>query len=292
MPVSRFLFSAAKHRLKPPSSVLQRFLYCRRKMVFCFCSGAKMPSIEFDPSKRIQACSYMKSSRQSYGKPGGSPVMNVETKAPRSWSTYAIPAVLLGFAGLATLVHYNDERRAVPKGQGQNCRCDKVQGLIIGGPFTLVDTENRPVTERNFLGNWVLLYFGYTSSPDIGPEQVQIMAKAVDTLESKQNIKILPVFVTIDPQRDTPAQLRAYLQEFDSRIVGLTGYVGTLRKMAQDFRVYFKKVEEEGGDYLVDSSHNMYLINPSMEVSRCFGVEYTAEELAEEIRKELKRMST
>ncbi|KAK4841036.1 hypothetical protein QYF36_024145 [Acer negundo] len=270
MPVSRFLFSAAKHRLKPPSSVLQRF----------------------DPSKRIQACSYMKSSRQSYGKPGGSPVMNVETKAPRSWSTYAIPAVLLGFAGLATLVHYNDERRAVPKGQGQNCRCDKVQGLIIGGPFTLVDTENRPVTERNFLGNWVLLYFGYTSSPDIGPEQVQIMAKAVDTLESKQNIKILPVFVTIDPQRDTPAQLRAYLQEFDSRIVGLTGYVGTLRKMAQDFRVYFKKVEEEGGDYLVDSSHNMYLINPSMEVSRCFGVEYTAEELAEEIRKELKRMST
>ncbi|KAK0608031.1 hypothetical protein LWI29_024409 [Acer saccharum] len=70
--VSRFLFSAAKHRLKPPSSVLRRF----------------------DPSKRIQACSYMKSSRQSYGKPGGSPVMNVETKTPRLWSTYAIPAVL------------------------------------------------------------------------------------------------------------------------------------------------------------------------------------------------------
>ncbi|TXG60694.1 hypothetical protein EZV62_015267 [Acer yangbiense] len=307
MPASRFLFSAAKHRLKPPSSVLQRF----------------------DPSKRIQACSYMKSSRQSYGKPGGSPVMNVETKTPRSWSTYAIPAVLLGFVGLATLIHYNDERRAVPKGQGQNCGCDKVQGPIIGGPFTLVDTENRPVTERNFLGNWVLLYFGYTSSPDIGPEQVQIMAKAIDTLESKQNIKILPVFVTIDPQRDTPAQLRAYLQgpdalttcfvsynvsdvlyfhiamltcschvfrlsivEFDSRIVGLTGCIGALRKMAQDFRVYFKKVEEEGGDYLIESSHNMYLINPSMEVSRCFGVEYTAEELAEEIRKAQKRMST
>lgn len=70
----------------------------------------------------------------------------------------------------------------VESGQGQNVSRDKVQGPIIGGPFTLVDTENRLVTERSFLGNWVLLYFGYTSSPDIGPEQVKIMAKTIDTL--------------------------------------------------------------------------------------------------------------
>ncbi|XP_058738554.1 protein SCO1 homolog 2, mitochondrial-like isoform X3 [Vicia villosa] len=67
------------------------------------------------------------------------------------------------------------------------------------------------------------------------------MAKANDILESKQNLKILPVFVTIDPQRDTPAQLRAYLEEFNSRIVGLTGPVAAIRKMAQEYRVYFKK---------------------------------------------------
>ncbi|KAL5753513.1 hypothetical protein ACOSP7_021733 [Xanthoceras sorbifolium] len=270
MPISRFLFSAAKHRLRRPSCVLQRF----------------------DQSKRIQACSYTKSSRQSYRNAGDSPIMEVETRDPRSWSTYAIPAVVLGFAGLAAFVHYNDERRAVPKGQGQNVGRDNVQGTNIGGPFTLVDTENHVVTEKSFLGNWVLFYFGYTSSPDIGPEQVRVIKKAIDTLESKQNIKVLPVFVTIDPQRDTPAQLRAYLKEFDPRIVGLTGPVGAVRQMAQEYRVFFKKVEEEGDDYLVESSHQMYLMNPSMEVVRCFGVEYTAEALAEEIQKEVKKTST
>ncbi|KAH9718638.1 protein SCO1 [Citrus sinensis] len=177
-------------------------------------------------------------------------------------------------------------------GQGENSGPNRVTGPIIGGPFTLIDTENRLVTEKNFLGNWILLYFGYTSSPDVGPEQVQMMAKAIDILDSKKNLKILPIFVTIDPQRDTPAHLRAYLKEFNSRIVGLTGPVGAIRQMAQEYRVFFKKVEEEGDDYLVESSHNMYLMNPSLEVVRCFGVEYTAEELAEEISKEMKKAST
>ncbi|THG05328.1 hypothetical protein TEA_003001 [Camellia sinensis var. sinensis] len=163
------------------------------------------------------------------------------------------------------------------KGQGQNIDRCTIKGPIIGGPFTLIDTEGRLVTERNLLGNSILLYFGYTSSPDVGPAEQ----------ESKQNLKVLPVFVTIDPQRDTPSQLRAYLREFDSRIMGLTGSVPAIRQMAQEYRVYFKKVEEDGDDYLVESSHNMYLTNPNMEVVRCFGVEYSAEELSEAILKEL-----
>lgn len=67
-------------------------------------------------------------------------------------------------------------------GLGKDCSCDKAQAPIIGGPFTLVDTENRVVTEKSLIGNWVLLYFGYTSSPDIGPEQLKMMAKTIDTL--------------------------------------------------------------------------------------------------------------
>ncbi|GAU48801.1 hypothetical protein TSUD_81500 [Trifolium subterraneum] len=77
--------------------------------------------------------------------------------------------------------------------------------------------------------------------------------------------------------------------EFNSRIIGLTGPVAAIRQMAQEYRVYFKKVEEDGGDYLVDSSHNMYLLNPNMEVVRCFGVEYNAEQLSEAIWKELNK---
>ncbi|XP_028776512.1 protein SCO1 homolog 2, mitochondrial [Neltuma alba] len=240
------------------------------------------------PSKRVQSFSYTKSSERCKGKPDSPSVVHLESHASRTPATYVIPAAILGFAGIAAFFHYNDERRAVPKGQADRRSASAVGGPIIGGPFTLIDTEKRTVTEHNFLGNWVLLYFGYTSSPDLGPDQVNIMAKTIDMLESKQNLKILPVFVTIDPQRDTPSQLREYLKEFDSRIVGLTGPVGAIRQMAQEYRVYFKKVEEEGGDYLVDSSHNMYLLNPRMEVVRCFGVEYNADDLSKEILKELK----
>lgn len=129
---------------------------------------------------------------------------------------------------------------SVELGQGSTREGNAVRGPIIGGPFTLIDTEHRIVTEKDIKGEWVLLYFGYTSSPDVGPEQLNTMAKAIDTLglalvptylwhqlsywgchwhfvycykqESKQNAEILPVFVTIDPQRDTPSHLRAYLK--------------------------------------------------------------------------------
>lgn len=275
MPIPRFMFFSSKHRSTGATLALLRRCV---------------------PSRTTQSVRYTKSTRQGNTKHDVHPVLNPESSSTsqvsRSWGAYVVPAAVLGFAGLAAFFHYNDERRAVPKGhQGGGLR-NVANGPIIGGPFTLINTEKQTITERDFLGNWVLLYFGYTSSPDIGPEQVQMMAKAIDILESKQNIKILPVFVTIDPQRDTPSQLQAYLKEFDSRIIGLTGPVAAIRQMAQEYRVYFKKVEEDGSDYLVDCSHNMYLLNPKMEVMRCFGVEYNAEELSEAIQKELNRNSS
>ncbi|KAL9340431.1 hypothetical protein Peur_066650 [Populus x canadensis] len=266
MPISRFLSFSSKYRPRQALNLLQRL----------------------GPSKRVQSSNLSKSTRQNNGKLDGRFVeqVQVEPRVPRS---YAIPAAILGFAGLAAFVHYNDERRAVPKGQGSDR--GNVKGPTIGGPFTLINTEDKVVTGKDFLGNWVLLYFGYTSSPDVGPEQLKVMAKAINTLESKANLKVLPVFVTLDPQRDNPSHLRAYLNEFEPRIVGLTGSVGAIRQMAQEYRVYFRKIEEEGEDYLVESSHDMYFINPNMEVVRCFGVEYNEEELSEAIQKELKRTS-
>ncbi|XP_027366934.1 protein SCO1 homolog 2, mitochondrial isoform X1 [Abrus precatorius] len=270
MPIPRFMLFSSQHR-----SVGETLTLLFRRV----------------PSNTTQSVRYTKFTRHGKTRHDVLPAESSSTSQDsRSWGTYVAPAVVLGFAGLAAFFHYNDERRAVPKGHlGSGRGVNVVNGPIIGGPFTLINTERQTITERNFLGNWVLLYFGYTSSPDLGPEQVQIMAKAIDILESKQNLNILPVFVTIDPQRDTPSQLRAYLKEFDSRIIGLTGPVAAVRQMAQEYRVYFKKVEEDGNDYLVDCSHNMYLLNPKMEVMRCFGVEYNAEELSEEIWKELNK---
>ncbi|GAA0140140.1 oxidase [Lithospermum erythrorhizon] len=259
------------------------------------------------PVKRFHSSSpmAMKSEKRVYSHslPKSSP-------PPRGWSPFLIPAALTGFGGLVLFLHYNDERRAIPKGQEVKFeRSDTPQGPIIGGPFSLMNTEGKVVTERSLIGNWVLLYFGYTSSPDVGPAEVQKMAKAVALLDSKHSVKVQPTFVTLDPQRDTPSQLSAYLKEimnadcvdrhvsaymcieseFDLRILGLTGPVGAIRQMAQEYRVFYRKIDEEGNDYLVECSHNMYLLNPEMKVVRCFGVEYNAEELAEAILKDMNK---
>ncbi|CAB80637.1 putative protein [Arabidopsis thaliana] len=238
------------------------------------------------PSKRIQSVNYCKSTRQGHEIPDVKPLFPTGggTQAPsRSRARYAVPAILLGFAGFVGFLHYNDERRAVPRGQASSnsgCGCGSnttVKGPIIGGPFTLVSTENKIVTENDFCGKWVLLYFGYSFSPDVGPEQLKMMSKAVDKLA-----------ILLNPLTFGCLYLYA---EFDSRILGLTGTASAMRQMAQEYRVYFKKVQEDGEDYLVDTSHNMYLINPKMEIVRCFGVEYNPDELSQELLKEVASVS-
>ncbi|TKW32883.1 hypothetical protein SEVIR_2G196300v4 [Setaria viridis] len=215
--------------------------------------------------------------------------------SPRPLIHYIAPSALLCFAGLAAFVHYNDEKRAVPLAKGGGLtgvpkRCT-TNRPAIGGPFKLYDTENNVVTESKLRGSWTLMCFGYTSCPDVGPAEVQKMADVIKLLESKYGIKITPLFITIDPQRDSPSQLKAYLSEFDPRIVGLTGPISAVRQIAQEYRVFFKRVEEVGQDYLVESSHNMYLLDPCLETVRCFGVEYEASDLAEAITTEVKKAS-
>ncbi|KAL9245737.1 hypothetical protein vseg_019354 [Gypsophila vaccaria] len=241
------------------------------------------------PSKRCQFRGYSRSS--GHGNEGAKrQELMPETRSTSSSSsffTFGVPAALLGAVGVVCFVRYNDERRAVKKGEGVKDGITKY-GPKIGGPFSLINTKRQVVTEKDLIGNWVLLYFGYTSSPDVGPAELQKLAKAIDILESQQNVKVLPIFVTLDPQRDNPSQLEAYLREFDSRIVGLTGPISSIRQVAQEYRVFFKRIEEDANDYLVETSHTMYLINPNMEIVRCFGTEYGAEELTKEIVKELK----
>lgn len=212
---------------------------------------------------------------------------------PQPLIYYVVPSALLVFAGLVTFVHYNDEKRAVTQEAQQTSvpkRCT-TNRPAIGGPFKLYDTENNEVTESKLRGNWTLMYFGYTSCPDIGPAEVQKMSDVVKLLESKYGTKITPLFITIDPQRDSPAQLKAYLSEFDPRIIGLTGSINAVRQIAQEYRVFFKKVDDIGQDYLVESSHNMYLLDPCLETARCFGAEYEASDLAEAITLEIQKVS-
>ena len=159
---------------------------------------------------------------------------------------------------------------------------------LVGGPFTLVDQDGKEVTEADFAGRFMLIYFGYTFCPDFCPMSLQTMTAALDQLAPEQVEQVVPVLITIDPERDTVAQLSQYVPLFDARLVGLTGTPEQTAAAAKAYRVYFNKVAEGDPDaYLMDHSTFIYLMGPEGEYRRHFGANATPEEVAEGLRAEL-----
>jgi protein SCO1/2 len=166
-----------------------------------------------------------------------------------------------------------------PSDQGQ---------ALIGGPFTLVDQHGRTVTERDFAGRFMLVYFGYTFCPDVCPLSLSNMAQAVALLEPEQAKRVVPVFITVDPERDTVKQLAEYAPALDPRLVALTGSADQIRQAAKVYRVYYSKVENGGSDnYLMDHSAFIYLMGPDGRYRRHFGHDAAPDKLAQALREEL-----
>ncbi len=136
-------------------------------------------------------------------------------------------------------------------------------GPSIGGPFTLVDGDSRTVTDRDFRGRWMLVYFGYTFCPDVCPTTLNQVAAALDALGPKGE-RLTPVFITVDPGRDTPAVVKQYAAAFSPRLVGLTGSAEQIAAVTKEYRVYYAihRTGNQPGDYSVDHSSLLYLINP------------------------------
>lgn len=135
------------------------------------------------------------------------------------------------------------------------------QAVIPGGGFSLIDHKGKPSSEASFPGKHLVLVFGYTYCPDVCPTTLASLATALDLLEERE-AALQPLFVTIDPERDTPEVLADYVAAFHPRLVGLTGSPEQIRKVARDYRVYYAKVGSDDEDYLVDHSAYIYLIGP------------------------------
>lgn len=133
---------------------------------------------------------------------------------------------------------------------------------LVGGPFSLTDQTGRRVTDKDFLGKYMLVIFGYTYCPDVCPTELQVMSAALDQLGTKAD-SIQPLFITIDPQRDTPEVLKQYVSNFHPRLVGLTGTADEIASVAKAYRVYYSKVENNAGpdNYLMDHSTIIYLMD-------------------------------
>jgi protein SCO1/2 len=159
-----------------------------------------------------------------------------------------------------------------------------IGAVSVGGPFSLVDHTGKAVTEQSYRGKWMLVYFGYTFCPDVCPTELQSVASALDLLGPDAD-KVVPLFITIDPERDTAAALAEYVKLFDTRLVGLTGSEAQIAAVARAYRVYYAKAAtKDSGSYLMDHSSFLYLMGPDGGFRALFHQGMTPEELAKGLR--------
>jgi protein SCO1/2 len=154
----------------------------------------------------------------------------------------------------------------------------------IGGPFTLVDNNGQTVTDRTYRGKWLLVFFGYTHCPDVCPTTLNSIAAALRQL-GPAAASVQPLFITVDPQRDTPRVLANYVRAFDPRIIGLTGTTEQIAAVAREYRVYFSADETpEQRDYQLDHSAFVYVMNPQGKFVQLFGGATANDKIAARLR--------
>jgi len=152
----------------------------------------------------------------------------------------------------------------------------------VGGPFTLVNGAGETVTEASFKGKVMVVYFGFTFCPDICPTELAAIADAVDLLPPAAQAKVQPIFITVDPERDTPEAMQDYVANFGVHMVGLTGTPEQIRAAAKAYRVYYAKQEPETDDapYLMAHSSYIYVMDGNGRYLKHFSVGATPEEIA------------
>jgi protein SCO1/2 len=163
----------------------------------------------------------------------------------------------------------------------------------IGGPFTLVSSSGQNVSERSYRSKWVLIYFGYTYCPDACPTALSNISVALEKLGAGAR-NLQPLFVTVDPQRDTREAMANYLKSFDSRIIGLTGTQDQIDRTVKEFRVFASREKsDDGGDsYLISHTSYIYLMDPQGDFVNVIQGGATGDEIAAWLRKEMGHSGT
>jgi protein SCO1 len=187
---------------------------------------------------------------------------------------FALALFAAGFGGVYAILKQPEQ--AVSEGRA-----------MIGGPFSLVDGAGNRVTDRDFRGRLMLVFFGYAHCPDVCPTELQNMADVLEKLGSDAG-KVAPIFISVDPKRDTPAELSSYVSNFSPRILGLTGGPNEVADAAKAYRVYFRKVGDKAGDsYTVDHSAFIYLMDREGRYLTHFSFNTEIKNIVDVIRKQI-----
>lgn len=191
-------------------------------------------------------------------------------------------AAAVAVAGVLTATYF----MVRPQGGDRFAQCRTGQvagGAKIGGPFTLVSETGQTLTSEQALDEPALVYFGYTFCPDVCPMDVARNAQAVSILEEK-GAQVKPVFISIDPERDTPEVVADFTDYFHPRMLGLTGTAEQVKAASQAYRTYYRKQESDDDFYLVDHSTFTYLVLPEVGFVDFFRREVSPEDMASRVQ--------
>ena len=191
-----------------------------------------------------------------------------------------IPYLLLVSAMIGGVLWYESEKvpglgRVVSTGQAD-----------VGGPFRLTGQDGKSVTDQDFRGRYMLIYFGYSFCPDVCPTTLSVMAQALEKIGGRSR-QVAPIFITIDPERDTPKVLEDYVKAFGPSFVGLTGSADEIKAVEKKYRVYAVKKPLEGGNYGMDHSSVIYLMGPDGKLVSFYDEAISPDDLAKELKQKI-----
>ena len=191
-----------------------------------------------------------------------------------------IPYLLLVAALIGGVLWYESEKvpglgRVVTTGQAD-----------VGGPFQLTDQGGKRVTDKDFRSRYMLIYFGYSFCPDVCPTTLAVMAQALEKVGDRSQ-RIVPILITIDPERDTPKVLEDYVKAFGPSFVGLTGSVDEIKAVEKKYRVYAVKKPLEGGNYGMDHSSVIYLMGPDGKMVSFYDEAISPDDLAKDLKQKV-----
>ncbi|KZV62549.1 SCO1 protein [Peniophora sp. CONT] len=200
-----------------------------------------------------------------------------------------ISAALFVAAGAGLYWYFTSEKQRMIQAREEERQSRSVGRANIGGPFEMTTHEGKVFNERDLLGKWSLIYFGFTNCPDICPEELDKMTDAINILDKKYGPIMQPIFISVDPARDTIPQMARYVGDFHPRMIGLTGSYETAKKVCKAYRVYFSTPPNTKAtdDYLVDHSIYFYFMDPDGKFVDAFGKSTSVEQVVERVEKEL-----
>jgi protein SCO1 len=175
-------------------------------------------------------------------------------------------AAMMALSVLVTATHAGAQTATPPEGSAIS--------------FTLTAADGSAVTERTYRGKWLVVYFGYTLCPDVCPTTLMEIAGALEKLGPRADM-VQGLFVTVDPKRDTPEILSAYIKSFDPRIIGLTGVPAQIAVAAKSFNVFYERRDTDDGGYVYDHTTLVYLVDPDGKFVRALAGNADAQQIAD-----------